>query len=232
MTYGYGVQSITPMVGATYILSARVRSPSSNTSVKHASLYTYIAPGTVYYAVTVEDVWQTLSRTGAPATAGAMNIGGSMAMGAAGDVGYFDNFCIHQHRSLATVTRGNANATAQAGIVMPASGVVPFGIVARYQDLANYWAWEIIPGTAGNDFQLVRMQAGVRTVLAAADIDWVAETAYTLKFTHVGNVYTGYVNDVARLSYTDGASFLATETAFGIIEGKTSNGGFDWFQLN
>lgn len=217
-----------------YQLSVRMFSPSSNAQTK-AARANFLQGNNIALDAQVEDAWHQRS-------ANSLGITGDIGKDpncwlfwqsiAAGDVAYFDSINVQVYRALATVTRGNANATVQAGIVMPATGVAPFGVVARYQDLANYWCWEVIPGTAGNDFQLVRMQAGVRTVLATADIDWVAETAYTLKFEHVGNVYTGYVNDVARLSYTDGASFLATETAFGIIEGKTSNGGFDWFQLN
>ncbi len=135
----------------------------------------------------------------------------------------FDDTSLQATLAIATHDLARANHDLRWRFITPAAGVVPGGLLVRYQDTSNYWLWRVKPGTAGNDLELVEVNAGVATVRAGADIDWVAATAYELRLVTRGNVYTAYVNGVSKGTYTDAGSFLATNTVIGLWAAGVGN---------
>jgi len=99
---------------------------------------------------------------------------------------------------------------------MPPSGTVAFGYLVRWEDEDNYWLWRITPGTAGTDFELVNYVGGAPSVVASADVDWVASTEYELIFTAVNREFTAYINGVEALYHYDFDLLFLTKTRHGI----------------
>lgn len=209
-------QGLALIVGATYTYAARAYSPSANTRVNNARLT--IAGNSL--AVAGEDAWQALSGA---FVYGASAIAYLFALYTAeGDTSYFDAVSCQQQRSIATAEAGPNHRLTQV-VTMPGAGVVPFGNRSRYLNASNNWYWRVTPGTAGPDFELVEVNAGIPATRVSADIDWAAATSYTVIMEARGNVYRAWVNGVLKLSYTDATNFLISEPTIAISDGKIGN---------
>ncbi len=216
--------------GASYRMAARAYVPSANTDVNIAQLI--IASGIQAAAISVEDAWQSISGVAILPTSTNL-IPAVLAYSVAGDVAYFDSVSLQIMYAIATVNPAVSACEIRVPVTLPASGVTPFGIVARYQDARNYWYWRITPGKAsGNDAELIEVNAGVATQRAAARVAWAAGQTYNLTLRHTsGNVYTALVDGAATLSYTDASAFLADKTLFGLHHAATGTATFGRFEV-
>lgn len=129
---------------------------------------------------------------------------------------------------------GAAEGIIKVTFTTPASGTDPAYIIFRYTDTDNYWCVKIIPGTPGNDFQLIEVNAGTPTVRDEDDCDWVASSEYTLHISfydnkYIVNYYKGYYSQsgTKELTYTDAGSFNVTATKVGLQDSATSNFAFN-----
>lgn len=221
--------------GINYRAAARVYSPSTNSYVK-AARFRFLQAGAGHSMAmpSAEDVWEDIVDDVYITTTDGTDIWLQLYIetDTIGDLGYYDKVSVKWRMAIATCNPGVAAADVRVKVTMPASGVIPFGVVARYQDENNYWLWLVTPGTAGTDFELLEVNAGVMTSRASADVDWAAGQTYNLRFTHsAGNVFTAYADGVQKLTYTDGSAFLAAQTLFGLWEGSTGRNLFDDFKI-
>lgn len=79
----------------------------------------------------------------------------------------------------------------------------------RYSDGNNRW---ILRANSSNALELVEVNAGVVTVRATYAVTWTLAQTYRVVLVNESNVFTAYLDNVQRLSYTDPGSFLATNT--------------------
>jgi hypothetical protein len=220
---GAALQNQTTIPGVTYLASARGYAPSSNTQTNAAVITLESDTKTIG----VEDAWETLTRERV-ATAATTGLRLRCQGGNAGDKVYFDAVSFQAKLAIATCDPGQANVDIRVKMTTPASGVIPGGVVVRYKDAANYWLWRVRPGTAGTDFELVEVNAGVQAVRATADVDWAVSTEYALRFTQQGNIYTAYVDGVQKLTYIDVGNFNVNETKCGLLAAGVSLLWDDW----
>ena len=132
---------------------------------------------------------------------------------------------------IATFT-GLADCVYDVKVTLPAAGVAPGGLILRGSDFAgandDYWYAKITPGTAGTDFQLIEVNAGVETVRASADVDWTAATAYNVRVIVQGSTWwKAYVNGVEKLIYTTANVFNQAATSCGLLDEGNANFTFD-----
>ena len=126
-------------------------------------------------------------------------------------------------------TSGTGNLWMRTTITTPAAGVTPGGLILRWTDANNYWYVRITPGTAGDDLDLLKVVGGVPSAsLAAADMDWVANTAYEIGVTcDSNNFWKVMVDDAEVLSYVVPDAFNVSASVVGLIDEGDSNMKFD-----
>ena len=127
---------------------------------------------------------------------------------------------------IVTLPALHADVVMQCTLTTPGAGVTPAGIVVRWLDANNYWYVRVTPGTAGNDFELVEINAGVPTVRGAADKDPAAATAYTITVITYGQTIDVYWNNVREINYTT-AALNETQGIHGLRDEGNSNFIFD-----
>jgi len=116
---------------------------------------------------------------------------------------------------------GAADTQILANITTPAAGTTPFGLILR-RNGATMWLVKITPGTAGTDFELIRLDNGAPTVLATADRDWTAATSYQIQVSLSGQAINVYDNGTLSLTYATAAVGL-TNTQFGYFDAAEGN---------
>ncbi len=95
----------------------------------------------------------------------------------------------------------------------PSSGVDPLEIRFRILDLNNYWMVKITPGTVGADTELIKVVASVPSVLATADVDYVASTEYRARLIFDGSdFFKFHIGDSEKLSYFISDTFNEDES--------------------
>ena len=220
-------ESFSLVPGVNYTMSARAYSPSANTAVNAAMIF-LSGGGAVSATATAEDVWQTLTCSLTPtAAANARCYCNGTTLG---DKTYFDAVSVQAKTSLITCDPATADVDITVTFTMPASGTAPFGMIARYQDATHYWKWRLRPGTAGTDFELLSVNGTVTTVVATADVDWVASQQYTLRFQHYGTQFAASVDGVRTLRWS--SSYLENETEFGLYDAAVANATIDDWHLS
>jgi len=132
---------------------------------------------------------------------------------------------------IVTLPALHADMVLRATLTTPGAGVTPGGIVIRWLDANNYWYVRVTPGTAGNDFELVEINAGVPTVRGAADKDPAAATAYIITVITYGqtiNVYWALAGATStrEIQYTTAALNEAV-AVHGLRDEGNSNFVFD-----
>jgi peptidoglycan/xylan/chitin deacetylase (PgdA/CDA1 family) len=222
-TNGAARQTLIGIPGVKYLGSAQCYSPSANTASNAAT----VRIDSTGKQTSAEDTWEALS-VEAVAANSAPVFYLRCTSGSGGDLAYFDAASCQAEYAIATCDPAQANVDIRVKMTTPASGVIPGGVVVRYKDAANYWLWRVRPGTAGTDFELVEVNAGVQAVRATADIDWAVSTEYALRFTQQGNIYTAYVGGVQKLTYTDVGNFNVNETKCGLLAAGVSLLWDDW----
>jgi len=120
----------------------------------------------------------------------------------------------------------HADVVLQATLTTPGAGVTPGGIIVRWLDANNYWYVRVTPGTAGNDFDLVEVNAGVPTVRGTADEDPAAATAYVITVITYGQTIDVFWNQFRRIHYTT-AALNETQSIHGLRDEGNSNFVFD-----
>ena len=207
--------NVNATIGATYVMRARIYSPSGNTEVEagwivFSSGRGWAAP-TVYGVGNPENAWIARAITNIASSAtpqGEIRVRGTTA----GDIAYFDGITIYRQNTPALVAGWpTPNFIATLDHISPAAGVVPFSKVIRYENPLNYWEVRVLPNTAGDDLQIMQVTAGVGTPRAAADVDWTSNGLDQLRVVAEGSVIGTEHKKSGAGSWTDGASW-ATAT--------------------
>ncbi len=86
------------------------------------------------------------------------------------------------------------------------------GIIARASDINNYWLMNV--RVSDNTVKLYKIVAGVASELATAAFTPVVGTTYRLKLVTAGNVVTGYIDGVQKVTATDAFNNTATSWGF------------------
>lgn len=215
------------IAGLTYLASCRAYAPSANVTSRPLYMTVYENGGSYLtktdQRIVAEDGWETLSGSFQLLNQYPLLYKLRCASANSGDLAYFDKASLQASIGLYTTDIETANSDLRLEITTPVSGVAPMGIIVRYKDPSNYWMWLIKPGTSGNDLLLYKFQSGVFTLMTSADIDWAANTTYSLRFTTSFHEYTAYVAGVSQASYVDAIGFLESETEVGIMFGAVNN---------
>jgi len=136
------------------------------------------------------------------------------------------NTCIATTLGIVTLPALHPDVVIQATLTTPGAGVTPAGIVVRWLDVNNYWYVRVTPGTAGNDFELVEINAGVPTVRGAADKDPAAATAYTITVITYEQTIDVFWNNAREIHYTT-AALNETQGIHGLRDEGNTNFIFD-----
>jgi len=131
---------------------------------------------------------------------------------------------------IVTLPALHADVVLRCTLTTPGAGVTPGGIVVRWLDANNYWYVRVTPGTAGNDVELVEVNAGVPTVRGAADKDPAAATAYTIAVITYGQTIDVFWNNVREIHYIT-AALNETQGIHGLRDEGNSNFVFDNLQV-
>jgi len=127
---------------------------------------------------------------------------------------------------IVTLPALNADVVLRCTLTTPGAGVTPAGIVVRWLDANNYWYVRVTPGTAGNDLELVEINAGAPTVRGAADKDPAAATAYTITVIASGQTIDVFWDSNREIHYTT-AALNETQAIYGLRDEGNSNFVFD-----
>ena len=189
--------------------------------------------GPALVSVTVEDAWQLLSASRVYAATDAY-IAGRNNSATNDDLSYYDAVTLRRQNTILTAP-GKPNGTVQAGVAMPAAGVVPRSVIARYSDALNYWEARLTPNTAATDLQLVEVNAGTETVRASGDIDWTADATDEVQVSLKGTTIEVYHRKSGASVWTLGCSYASathnqTATRHGVMLWNTGVNAFTYWE--
>jgi hypothetical protein len=121
--------------------------------------------------------------------------------------------------NVATANAGNANVTISLTINFAASD--EGGIIARFQDISNFWLFDMEPD-GPNGYSIMERSSGSWITRASGSFTFSLSTNYTIQLVCSGTTLTGTINGGNTLSYASASDFQ-TATLHGIRFGNSNS---------
>lgn len=123
---------------------------------------------------------------------------------------------------------GNGDYLIEIDITTPGAGTTPAGLIIRFTNTSNYWYIKMTPGTAGTDFELIEVNAGVPTTRASSDEDFAVATLFNVKIAVEGDdEWRIFLDDTVAFTFTTTNAFNENATIIGCRDEGDDNFIFD-----